>query len=598
MLSKHDIIAINFSDQSIEAVTLNKNETKLLIKKKSRFSFSPGIIQESTIINKAKFKQIIKKLFDQASPQAMKSKYIAINIPESHVYIKNFTLKNAQKEDLDARISHYLIDEVPDDLDNLIYDYIIIKEENNDYQILWAGVSEKVIMSWYNTLEEMGLKLIHIELQSHSLYQICSTYSTAESKLIIDLGLNKTLISIFKNENLVYSSLINTAGNDLTDSIAQGFKIEWDKAESFKISYGLLPYNEAEDSLLPLIKKPLNDIKKEIETAIFWYLRNYNTNIDTIFLTGGTAKLKGLKQFLQTSFNQKIIIPSFYKEEDDDLFFAAIGLSMKANSKEKRPTINLYKQTLKKLKIQRRKDFKKRFWGKNKKIFSFAKNISHTKRLLIILIASSLFFVGIIGFKYLNDRTKEEEKTAKEKSLQQVYNKKETINLTVPTTINPQVFTASLVKGKFIKENYINFYSEKDIDIDIDVSITPKNLNTIIKPYLISRIAKDNYTDFIKLVNPNESVLPQPYSIILDDTELLNKPDGSLAGIKIESSVEWFVYNRSQAESYIIEEVKKILEEKDIKVFIIDQIIFKEATDSYIDENIIDLKVEIIISTK
>jgi len=92
-----EIIGLDISDYSIEAVLLQKKGKSFKIGSYSRFRLSPDIVEDGNILNKDKLKEAINQTLFHAQPKQIKAEKVFLSIPESKVFTKvklNYFFKN------------------------------------------------------------------------------------------------------------------------------------------------------------------------------------------------------------------------------------------------------------------------------------------------------------------------------------------------------------------------------------------------------------------------------------------------------------------------------------------------------------------------
>ena len=113
---------------------------------------------------------------------------------------------------------------------------------------------------------------------------------------VIDIGIQSTTINIVDKKKLLKSYSFDFAGSQLTYSIASALGLGHVQAEALITSEGLTSSKEEISKTLYLLVDPLiNEIKKVVAD----FYTQTNIDIDTIYLTGGTSALPGLREYAQ-----------------------------------------------------------------------------------------------------------------------------------------------------------------------------------------------------------------------------------------------------------------------------------------------------------
>ncbi len=147
---------------------------------------------------------------------------------------------------------------------------------------------------------------------------------------LIDVGAGVTDISVFKDGNIIYSSMIAVGGWHITNDLSVGLKISFEEAENIKKKYGTLEklpleklepikiaslagknksttdVNEISDIIEARVSELLMLVYERLEEAKV--LEDIVTNV--VITGGGISFLKGNIELAQKIFNRNIRIGS------------------------------------------------------------------------------------------------------------------------------------------------------------------------------------------------------------------------------------------------------------------------------------------------
>lgn len=171
-----------------------------------------------------------------------------------------------------------------------------------------------------------------------------------EIVLLADIGAVNTEIVIHQGRHLIFARNISGGGADLTETIHNRMGLSKAEAENLKITAGKIVPRETETSgedrvLQETLRSGVGQIQSSIESAISFaiaQLKVEKLSPDRIFISGGTAKLKGLSGYLGETLNKpvevfkpfkniKANLPAEAKDktiESDCDFSVALGLAL------------------------------------------------------------------------------------------------------------------------------------------------------------------------------------------------------------------------------------------------------------------------------
>ncbi len=130
------------------------------------------------------------------------------------------------------------------------------------------------------------------------------TDSMMHGALVLDLGHHFGHCVAIGPKGPLAVRLLRRSGLQLTSAIARAYHMQWRTAEETKHAHGFVP-NDSMTSLTPEQRKlgevvlhALAPIVREIVHTRLWLRSTYKLDIDTIWLSGGTANLRGLAEHL------------------------------------------------------------------------------------------------------------------------------------------------------------------------------------------------------------------------------------------------------------------------------------------------------------
>ena len=150
---------------------------------------------------------------------------------------------------------------------------------------------------------------------------------------------------IWGPEARFFSRDIPFGGYNFTRDIMRKRSMEWEQAENYKLEFGLLddPNNPEVRtlSMLDITEKPTEEaIVEEIRRSLRFYVKEAgNSDFRKVYLMGGTAKLKGLTEFIAEKVNLptevflpfiNVEMPEKFIDKKDPQLALAVGLAMRA----------------------------------------------------------------------------------------------------------------------------------------------------------------------------------------------------------------------------------------------------------------------------
>ena len=122
---------------------------------------------------------------------------------------------------------------------------------------------------------------------------------------LLNVGASIMNINIVKGATSVFNRDIAVGGNQFTDAIQKELNLSFDQAEALK--RGTPVEGASPESLDPILQSVSENIALEIQkTFDFFKATSSEDRIDKIFLSGGTAKVKGIQELLGERFDAPV----------------------------------------------------------------------------------------------------------------------------------------------------------------------------------------------------------------------------------------------------------------------------------------------------
>lgn len=334
-------MAIFSSEKSYLGVDLGGSSIKLVELKESggrpqlvTYGYSeekPGVKREDFIEDPQRAANTLKQVCKQA--KTISTRVIAA-LPVSSVFSSVISLSNVAKKDLDSpkklapTIQWEARKVVPLPIDDMVLDWKLItpsKEEEKERKkkedkkekdekikslpVLITAAAKTLVQKYLDIFKRAELNLISLETESFSL--IRSLVGDDKSTiLVVDIGADNTDISIVSKGVPYLNRSIDVAGNTFTSSISKSMGIDWQKAEQIKQDIGSLGIRQ-ERQIPEILENDLSSLINEINYCLNIF-KDQNTEFkagaEKIILTGGSALLPSLPQYLSKNLDLKVYI--------------------------------------------------------------------------------------------------------------------------------------------------------------------------------------------------------------------------------------------------------------------------------------------------
>lgn len=235
-----------------------------------------------------------------------KSKEVHIALPESKVFTRVVEVPALSQRELTSAIRWEAEQYIPLPLDQVNLDFTILREAKdtgtNKMEVLLVAAPKTLVDNYLNILEMAELAPVAAETEVIATTRaLIRSVPNIRSVMIVAMGAQTTDFAIVRNGTLTFTRSISAGGDALTRAIAQSLEFNLTQAEEYKRTYGV--QHDKLEGKIAVAAKPITDtILTELKRALVFYQEKYKEDhIQLILLSGGTARLPGMVEYIAQS---------------------------------------------------------------------------------------------------------------------------------------------------------------------------------------------------------------------------------------------------------------------------------------------------------
>lgn len=262
----------------------------------------------------------------------------------------------SSRKNIQEALDFQLEDFVPFPIEDVFSDFHILDSSTDQTQVFVSYGPTAKISSYLETLKEKNIdpKYFGSDLMDLSNLSHASMLPKEGFYVICDLGHSKTNICIMEGSRLRYARTLGVGGIHFTKAIQRAYNLNFEKAESLKLSRGRIYVHEGESDQ---VSRVLTHVSEELVTLIKQTIMAFQKTVGQIPITaiyccGGAANLAGLLDYM--SFHLKTNVLELnpmhmisHKISDPDAVgmkvAPSLALALRAIFSNKAPRINFRK---------------------------------------------------------------------------------------------------------------------------------------------------------------------------------------------------------------------------------------------------------------
>lgn len=336
MKKQKSILALDLGSSYVKLLEFQIDKDKPSIK---NFSVTPipHELQELESINDPSYIDFLKKLISEKGISATGA---TVCISHPQLEVRNLVLPAMGHKELDTSVRWEAKNIISVPIEEALLDYITLNQlqtdEGKKLQLCVAALPKKLASDYLSLLQALNLEPVSffIEQQvSWKAFVNSPEIKGKETVALINLGAEKTQVSIYQNAKLGLTRNIPIGGNRFTSSIASkvttttGGSIDIEKAESLKYKYGIptageiTPEGINPSHISAALRPVLEELSSEINRLFYYYKNEHKgvKDIEIVAIYGGTSNLKGLNDYLSKNLNMPVISPEAVNLESIDI---------------------------------------------------------------------------------------------------------------------------------------------------------------------------------------------------------------------------------------------------------------------------------------
>lgn len=376
------LLAIDIGSKYIHIVEGRYVKKKLEVKRSKKVIIKPEWIVDGEISSPQEIGIFLKQFLKE---EGFKSKRVALTFYYTMAISSEIVVPRGKKKEIIEVLRQEMSQSLMGD-EEYIIDYGNVRA--NEEQMLTVSavaIPERIICDYKEILEVAGLTPLSLTLHQNNIEKILNKLVILENNnvLVVDVGNSYMHLHLFNDlvRKFSRSTMINTEQYETTMVELEVLEENNENFYNIDLSFGALN----RDSMLEETKLAyLNNIVRQIQNMMQFQMNLDSTaSITDIYLCGGGANIKGLKEYIEESVDAQV-------HNISDLFPEGINYI---------PQISEYANTLGGLIITKEKEVNLFFAYKKEHLQRH--NISRVSKLggglAIIQLVGVLGFMSIVG---------------------------------------------------------------------------------------------------------------------------------------------------------------------------------------------------------
>ncbi|MFA6474920.1 MAG: pilus assembly protein PilM [Patescibacteria group bacterium] len=325
-------IGIDIGGASLKIVELKNEKGRPKLQTYGYIEKPTPVLKIESTEAKQKIVETLKKVLDKAK---VSTNQVVAALPSYTVFSSVITLPDMKAKELDAAVHWEAKKIVPMPLEKMVLSYdeltnyddhehipsqntqpntqtkdsaSTLKSTPKKYKkILLTAAPADLVNNYVELFKMAGLNLVKLETEAFALERALVGHDRAPI-MIVDIGATTTSISVVVASVPVVNRSIDLGGQTITKTIASSLNVDVERAEQFKRDFGLIATGSSTNQIPKRIEFMVSSVVTEINYVLNLYHNQSSARIEKIILTGGSAWLPNLPNYLAQVLNVKVLI--------------------------------------------------------------------------------------------------------------------------------------------------------------------------------------------------------------------------------------------------------------------------------------------------
>ncbi|HCU47535.1 TPA: hypothetical protein DIC39_00510 [Patescibacteria group bacterium] len=349
---KQSYLGIDLGTASIKVVELaNVGGTARLV----TYGFAELPVDEVKFDVHQKIEQSAYTLTQICKRARVTSRQAVAALPTFSVFSSVLTLPVMNEREVGQALTYEAKKIVPLPLEEMILDWKILHDKptteagkisvapnhhDKSMRVLLTAAPKNLVKQYLEIFSQANLELLSLETEAFALGR--SLLGNDPSLvLVVDIGALTTDIVIVDDHIPVFNRSIDVGGVTVTKAISNSLNVDEARAEQFKRDVGIVRVMSGPSGVPNTIKETISSVINEMKYSLSLYQADREKNVEKIILTGGSAFLPNLAEYLEEIFKIKVVVgdpwsqvayPTELKGVLDEIgprYSTAIGLALR-----------------------------------------------------------------------------------------------------------------------------------------------------------------------------------------------------------------------------------------------------------------------------
>jgi type IV pilus assembly protein PilM len=321
-LGKKGVVGLDIGTSSVKALELSETRRGYQLVNFGIKPIPPQAIVDGAVMDANAIIEAINSLFREYK---IRTKNVVMGISGHSVIVKKISLPEMTAEELEESIHWEAEQYIPFDIEDVNLDFQILESaappEEGKMDVTLVAVKKDKIDEATSLAIQAGLTPVVVDLEAFALqnaYEVNYDLEPGKNVALIDIGAGVMNINVIQDGTSVFTRDISIGGNQYTEAIQKELSVSYEQAEAVKKGERLANIDPVQ--VQNVIDSVSDNLIMEIQRSFdFFRATASERDIQKIVLSGGTALIKGIDEYVSQRLGVPAIINNPFMKIDSKL---------------------------------------------------------------------------------------------------------------------------------------------------------------------------------------------------------------------------------------------------------------------------------------
>lgn len=249
---------------------------------------------------------------------------VRLSLPETVVSTKVISIPPLSDAELASAITWQAEQHIPIPPEELALEYQVLfrppkGQAGTPMRVMLIGARKPIVEKYVNMFAALGIEPTILETQVMSVIRSLQVAATDPVTLVVHIGASTMDMAVVNQGEVEFVVTHISGGQLLTKTLEQSIGLDPKQAEEYKRTYGLLP-DQFEGKVRAALLPAVQVFTTEMQKATRFFLNQHPTlSVQRVVLSGGTAQLPGLVQYVTETLGTEVLVASPFAQSKGEI---------------------------------------------------------------------------------------------------------------------------------------------------------------------------------------------------------------------------------------------------------------------------------------